>query len=69
MKAIKILLKTALFLVGKLVSVWIFMPWKQVGEIALQAAGRQLKTPASIAWSAVGDVPRGFVIENLDAKS
>jgi hypothetical protein len=66
MKAIKILLKTLLFLVGILVSIWIFMPWKQVGEVALLAVGRQLKTP--VAWSAIGNVPGGFLVEDLDVQ-
>jgi hypothetical protein len=68
MKTIKILLKMLLFLVGFLVSVWIFMPWKQVGEVVLLAAMRQLETPASITWAAVSNAPGGFVVEGLDAR-
>lgn len=68
MKAIRILLKTFLFLVGAVLSAWIFIPWSQVGESALLAATRQLPTPASITWSAVSSVPRGFVIMDLKAR-
>ena len=68
MKAISIFLKTLLFLVGVLMAVWIFLPWKQVGEYALAAAGRRLETPASITWAAVSNVPGGFVIEDLKAQ-
>ena len=68
MKAISIFLKTLLFLVGVLMAVWIFLPWKQVGEYALVAAGRRLETPASITWAAVNNVPGGFVIEDLKAQ-
>ena len=68
MKALSILIKTLLFLVGLLVAVWIFLPWKQVGEYALVAAGRRLETPASITWAAVNNVPGGFVIEDLKAQ-
>jgi hypothetical protein len=68
MKAIKLILKTLLFLLGILVSVWVFMPWKQVGEILLLEAGRQLKTPASLTWAAVGNAPGGFVVEDLKAR-
>ena len=68
MKAISIFLKTLLFLVGVLMAVWIFLPWKQVGEYALAAAGRRLETPASITWGTVNNVPGGFVIEDLKAQ-
>jgi hypothetical protein len=61
-------LKTLLFLVGLLAAAWIFMPWKQVGEYALVAAGRRLETPASITWAAVSNVQGGFVIEDLKAQ-
>ena len=66
MKAISIFLKTLLFLVGVLVAVWIFLPWKQVGEYALATAVRRLETP--ITWATVNNVPGGFVIEDLKAQ-
>jgi len=69
MSAFKIFLKTLLFLVGLLLTLWIFMPWKQVGEAVLLSVSRRLPTSASLAYSTVGKAGGGFVINNLEVKN
>jgi hypothetical protein len=65
MKTIKILFRGFVFLAGMAAAVWIFMPWKQVGERALLVVSRRLSAPASLSYSTVKSVPGGFAAENL----
>jgi len=69
MKALKIFLKTLLFVVGLLLTGWFFMPWKQVGEVVLLSASSRLPTGASLAYSTVGNARGGFVVNNLEIKN
>jgi hypothetical protein len=64
MKTIKILLQGLLFITGAVLAVWFFMPWKQVGESLLLAAGRRSGVP--VVYSSVESAPGGFVVENLE---
>jgi hypothetical protein len=66
MKTIKILCKGLVFLAGALLAVWVFMPWKQVGEGALLFVSRRLSPPSSLSYSVVKGAPGGFVVENLE---
>ncbi|MDR1874188.1 MAG: hypothetical protein LBQ90_04135 [Synergistaceae bacterium] len=68
MKILKAMLKGLVFIVGALIAVWFFMPWKQVGETALLMAARRLGAPASIGYSSVEGVRGGFVVRDLDAR-
>ena len=65
MKTLKILFRGLVFLAGTVLAVWIFMPWKQVGEIALLFVSRRLSASSSLSYSAVKSVPGGFAAENL----
>lgn len=65
MKTVKILLRCLVFVVSAAAAVWIFMPWKQVGESALLSVSRRLPSPSSLFYSAVRSVPGGFAVENL----
>jgi hypothetical protein len=65
MKTVKILLGSLVFLAGAAAAVWIFMPWKQVGEGALLFVSRRLSSSSPLSYSAVRSAPGGFSVENL----
>ncbi|MDR1649879.1 MAG: hypothetical protein LBR71_06420 [Synergistaceae bacterium] len=65
MKTVKILLGSLVFLAGAAAAVWIFMPWKQVGEGALLFVSRRLPPSSPLSYSTVKSVPGGFSVENL----
>ena len=67
--AIKVFLKTLLFVAGLLTAWWFFMPWKQVGEAILLSASSRLPGSASLVYSTVGNAPDGFVVNNLEIKN
>jgi len=67
--ALKNFLKVLLFLAGLLLTVWFFMPWRQIGEAALLSASRRLPVPASIAYSTVRSTRNGFTVNNLEIRN
>jgi len=67
--ALKNFLKILLFLVGMLLMVWIFMPWRQVGETVLLSASRRLPVPTTITYTTIGNARNGFVVNNLEVRN
>jgi len=67
--ALKNFLKILLFLAGLLLTAWIFMPWRQVGEAALLSASRRLPASASITYSTVRSARNGFTVNNLEIRN
>jgi len=64
---LKIFLKVLLFFAGLILMVWVFMPWRQIGEAALLSALDNI--PASVSYSTVGRARNGFVVNNLEIRN
>ena len=66
MKAIRLVLKGLIFFAAFMAAVWIFMPWKQVGEFALNIAEEELgKRGMSLSYGSVEKAKSGFRVNNL----
>lgn len=60
------ILKILILLAGFMFSLWVFMPWREVGRASMNLAGRFLEQRGmQLSWSDIMGLDDGFTINNL----